>query len=431
MRFNARRAWRRQPKLEARHDCARRRACVWANRAGRASPEPPSGHRPVRLRGRARLRFPSRRQSRRLSGRGTAGPLERNATGRVLAGTDGSSFAAQRQRALGGFAFCLAGRLDDERTPSSCERFASVASPAMKGPKSENSGGSVIAGAKAANVGRLVGERAFHFGPSTFAGVLGSPTVGPNAPFAPGGASAAGLTARADLDRESALSAGFSLAKAAPAKPATGPLPSIANAAAPTPIVSRTGAAQSNRVSAARAAAHEAAPTGRKARRLRASAGRPNPDLRRGPRVSGIERQDGRRPAPRSDHVRRAANSANRPVRRAAVGALRRRGVVPTRRRDGQRRTDGRRAARERARRKPRALDAADPRDRRRSFAGRPRGCLDDDAARRRQALCRHPRGELSNSGINRRRARRDRRSHGGDRPAARLAHRQAGRRQQ
>ena len=58
------------------------------------------------------------------SGRGTAGSLERHGAGRALGWTDGSSFAAQRQRALVGFAIRLAGRLDDERTPASRGQFA-------------------------------------------------------------------------------------------------------------------------------------------------------------------------------------------------------------------------------------------------------------------------------------------------------------------
>jgi len=164
-----------------------------------------------------------------------------------------------------------------------------------------------------------------------------------------------------------------------------------------------------------------------KARCLGVSACRPGRDLRRSPRAGGIERQGGRRSAPRPGYLRRSIGGANRPVRRAAFGALLRRGVVPTRRFDGQRRTSRRHAARERARRWLHALGSADPGDRRRSFAGGPRGCLDDDAARRRQTLCGHPRRKFSNARINRRRARRDRRSNGGDRPAARLAHRQAG----
>ena len=65
-------------------------------------------------------------ESRRPCDRGTTGSLERIGAGRVFARTDGSPFAAQRQRTLGGFAVCLAGRLDDRRKPASREQFAFV-----------------------------------------------------------------------------------------------------------------------------------------------------------------------------------------------------------------------------------------------------------------------------------------------------------------
>ena len=54
----------------------------------------------------------------------------------------------------------------DER-PRAADNSPSLTSPAMKGPKSEDSGASLSAGAKAATVGRLIGERAFHLGSST------------------------------------------------------------------------------------------------------------------------------------------------------------------------------------------------------------------------------------------------------------------------
>jgi hypothetical protein len=140
----------------------------------------------------------------------------------------------------------------------------SLASPAMKGPKSEDSGASIAAGAKAATVGRLVGERAFHFGPSTFAGVTASRTLAVNAPFAPGTVSAADLTARSALNGESGLVAGFSPAEAISAKSPAHTLPPIANAASATPIAPRAGARPTHRASLTRAAAHEAARIGQK-----------------------------------------------------------------------------------------------------------------------------------------------------------------------
>jgi hypothetical protein len=139
--------------------------------------------------------------------------------------------------------------------PQSADSSPSLASPAMKGLKSENGGASNGAGGKAATVGRLVGERAFHFGAATFTGVITSRTLAVNAPFAPGGASAADLTGRGNLNGESALVAGFSAADAAPP---------IATAVSPTPIAPRAGASSTHRVSATRAAAHEAMHNGQK-----------------------------------------------------------------------------------------------------------------------------------------------------------------------
>ena len=132
-----------------------------------------------------------------------------------------------------------------------------LASPAMKGPKSEDSGASTAAGAKAATVGRLVGERAFHFGPSTFAGAIASRTLTVDAPFAPGAASAANLTDPGNLSGESDGATGFSPTEAMPVKVSADVLPPIANAASPTPAISRAGASPTYRVSATRAAVHE------------------------------------------------------------------------------------------------------------------------------------------------------------------------------
>jgi hypothetical protein len=140
----------------------------------------------------------------------------------------------------------------------------SLASPAMKGTKSESGGASVTAGAEAANVGRLVGERAFHFGPIISAGVLANRTLGVNAPFAPGGGSAANLTARPALNGESAVSAGFSPAEAMAVRASTDPVSPIANAASPTPIAPRSGAPPTHRATLTRTAAHEAARIGQK-----------------------------------------------------------------------------------------------------------------------------------------------------------------------
>src|SRR3984957_3798657 len=139
----------------------------------------------------------------------------------------------------------------------------SLASPAMNGPKSKNGGAAIAGGAKTATVGRLVGERAFHFGPSTFAGAIASRTLGVNAPLAPGAASAANLTAGPALDGESAVASSFSPAEAMPVKPPAEAVPPIANAVSPTPIAPRSGAPPTHRATLTRAAAHEGARIGK------------------------------------------------------------------------------------------------------------------------------------------------------------------------
>src|SRR5580693_7643266 len=160
------------------------------------------------------------------------------------------------------FALRVASTMNER--PQAAGGSPSFASPAMKGPKSEDSGASIAAGAKAATVGRLVGERAFHFGPSTFAGAIASRTLGVNAPLAPGAASAANLTAGPALDGESAVASSFSPAEAMPVKPPAEAVPPIANATSPAPIAPRPGAPPTHRATLTRAAAHEAARIGQK-----------------------------------------------------------------------------------------------------------------------------------------------------------------------
>jgi Flagellar hook-length control protein FliK len=130
------------------------------------------------------------------------------------------------------------GSMMDERSQAA-SNSPSPTSPAMKGPKSEDSDASLSAGAKAATVGRLVSERTFHLGASN-------------------------LTPRADLKGDSILAAGFAREEATPAKPLANAVPAIATAAAPAPIAPRPGAPPSNRASLTRAAAHEAARSGQK-----------------------------------------------------------------------------------------------------------------------------------------------------------------------
>jgi hypothetical protein len=132
------------------------------------------------------------------------------------------------------------GSMMDER-PQAADNSASLTSPVMKAPKSEDSGVSLSAGAKAATVGRLIGERAFHLG--------ASPT---------------NLMPQADLKGESILAAGFAGDEAVAAKPLADAVPVIANATASAPIAPRAGAPPSNRASLTRAAAHEAARSAQK-----------------------------------------------------------------------------------------------------------------------------------------------------------------------
>ncbi len=124
-----------------------------------------------------------------------------------------------------------------EERPQAADNSPSVPSAAVTGQKSDDSGGSIAAGAKAASVGRLIGERAFHFGATA------NGAVAVDAPSAPADASAAG----------------FSQAMAAPARSLAGAVPPIANAIAPAPIASPKGApSSSNRGSLTRAVAHSA-----------------------------------------------------------------------------------------------------------------------------------------------------------------------------
>jgi flagellar hook-length control protein FliK len=159
------------------------------------------------------------------------------------------------------FAFRTASTMNER--PQAASDSPSLASPAMKGPKSEDSGASIAAGAKAATVGRLVGERAFHFGPSAFASPIASRALAVNAPSAPGAGSAADLTAPGNLNSKSGL-VGFSPAEGMPTKPQAEAVPPIASATAPTPIAPRAGAPPTHRASLTRAAAHEAARSGQK-----------------------------------------------------------------------------------------------------------------------------------------------------------------------
>jgi len=143
--------------------------------------------------------------------------------------------------------------------PQAADDSSSLASPGVKDPKSEDSGASTAAGTNAI-VGRLTGERAFHLGVSTSAGAFASRALGNDAPFA---STAASFTSGADVNGESSV-AGFSRAKVMLSTPLADAAPSLAEATAPAPTGPRAGSPSTNRVSATRAASHEAARSGRK-----------------------------------------------------------------------------------------------------------------------------------------------------------------------
>ena len=197
----------------------------------------------------------------------------------------------------------------------------------MKGPGSEDGGASIAASAKAAALGRLTGERAFHFGASASAGMIASRTLAIDAPFAPN----ANLALQADLKDERALAAGSPRAEAIPAKPVADAVPSIADAPAPTPIAPHARAPSTNRASPTRTAAHDGRAErteSTKSAALADPAARPATSAAAAV-ASGTRRQGGPRSSARSDRLRRAVDRANRSVRRAAPGAVRRGGAVP------------------------------------------------------------------------------------------------------
>jgi hypothetical protein len=142
-----------------------------------------------------------------------------------------------------------------EDHPQSGDDAHSLLTAPMKGPGSQDSGASLAAGAKPPAVGRLVGERAFHFGAS--AGVIASRAFPIDAPFAPGAAS---LEAQSDLGGDSDLDAGLPRTKAMPAGASAAAVPS-GNTASVAP---RASAHPINRGSSTRAASHETGRSGRK-----------------------------------------------------------------------------------------------------------------------------------------------------------------------
>jgi hypothetical protein len=155
------------------------------------------------------------------------------------------------------FALRVASMMDER--PQAAHNSPSLALAATKAAGSEASGASIAANAKGTSVGRLIGERAFHFGAST-AGVIASPTLAIDAPLA----TAANLSPQAKLNGDGASALGFPQAEATLPQPVAHVVPSSDSETAPARIVPRAGSAATNRVSPARAAAHEAARSGQK-----------------------------------------------------------------------------------------------------------------------------------------------------------------------
>jgi Flagellar hook-length control protein FliK len=140
-----------------------------------------------------------------------------------------------------------ASRIDG--SPHAADPAPSRSAPAAKGPESEGGGASVAASARTAALGRLIGQRAFHFGAST----SGMTRLALDSAFGPAAAPGAGLALRSDLG------GGLPQVEALPAA-------ALANAAPPgagAPASAAVRAGPHDRP--ARAAPHEAARGERKA----------------------------------------------------------------------------------------------------------------------------------------------------------------------
>jgi hypothetical protein len=159
------------------------------------------------------------------------------------------------------FALQAASMIDEG--PHAADHAPSLGAPATKGPEPEGRGASVAASAKTAALGRLIGERAFHFGASASANVIASPLPAIDAPFAPAAAPGADLALRAGLGGESAFAAGFPQVEVTPAV-ALGNAVALSGGApaSAAPIVARAGTPSANRPP--RAAPNEAARSERK-----------------------------------------------------------------------------------------------------------------------------------------------------------------------
>jgi hypothetical protein len=133
---------------------------------------------------------------------------------------------------------------------------SSLAPAAAKTSGAEPGGAAVATSDKLTAVGRLVGERAFHFAASGSTSAFASRGLTGEASFALAGASGQDLATLVNRSGESAVAAGFATAEAVPG---AGAAPSSGAAAASAPIAPRARASQAHRASPTRAtAAHEA-----------------------------------------------------------------------------------------------------------------------------------------------------------------------------
>jgi hypothetical protein len=123
-------------------------------------------------------------------------------------------------------------------SPEAADKAPSPAPAATKGPKSDSGGATVAGSASTESVGRLISQRSFHFAASTSVRAFASRTLTTDAPFAP--------------------------AEAKSATPLADAAPSIDNPPATASTAEHAGGAPTNRVTPARAEAHEAPRSGRK-----------------------------------------------------------------------------------------------------------------------------------------------------------------------
>ena len=246
--------------MEARHDRARRRACFGpiAPPAPRASPQPPAD----------RFAFAAVLDS-----------IPGAATKAGASAAEGPPHPSEEPRQeesapeqstrhsllndgalLASLPFALRAASAMDEGSQAADHASSLAPAATKASGAEASGAPVAPGAKAAAVGRLTGERAFHFGAS--AGVTASRSLAIDAPFAPAGADVA---PQAGQGGESALAADFAHGRSHGRRNHSRPPFQRATARRPRRrSLPEQPEPATNRVSPTRAATHDAARSGRK-----------------------------------------------------------------------------------------------------------------------------------------------------------------------